>query len=43
MCRFESLLDGTLSLDHVCLMNMKLDVDAENERRAYENVRKAST
>jgi hypothetical protein len=33
MCRFESLLDGTLSLGDVMLMNDALDVRAENERR----------
>ncbi len=43
MCRYGELKDGTLSLDDVCLMNLALDVREENERRAYENARKAST
>lgn len=40
MCRYESLLDGTLSLYDVALMNDFLDVRAENERRYYEANRK---
>jgi len=32
-CRYESLVDGTLSLEDVMLMNEALDVQTENERR----------
>lgn len=39
MCRFSELLDGTLSLEHVALMNDALDVEAENERLAYEQMK----
>lgn len=31
MCKYESLLDGTLSLSDVALMNDALDVVADNE------------
>lgn len=34
--RMESLLDGTLDLEHVLLANEALDVLDENERRAQE-------
>ena len=33
MCKYESLRDGTLSLEDVAMMNDALDVQAENERR----------
>ncbi len=33
--RMESLLDGTLDLEHVALANDALDVMEENERRWY--------
>lgn len=36
MCKYESLLDGTLSLYDVSLMNDALDVKAENERLYHE-------
>lgn len=32
-CRFESLLDGTLGLEHIALINDALDVKHENELR----------
>lgn len=32
MCKYESLLDGTLGLTDIALMNDYLDVQAENER-----------
>lgn len=35
-CRYESLVDGTLDLGDVALMNDALDVRTENERRAEE-------
>lgn len=34
MCKFESLLDGTLDLNHVALMNEAISVRVENETRA---------
>lgn len=34
MCRYESLIDGTLGLADVALMNEALDVEAENIARA---------
>lgn len=40
MCRYESLKDGTLDLADVALMNDALDVQAENERRYLEAVKK---
>jgi len=36
MCKFESLLDGSLSLMHIAKMNEALDVEAENQRRLSE-------
>ena len=33
--RMESLLDGTLDLEHVALANEALDVIDENERRYH--------
>lgn len=36
MCHYESLLDGTLSLDDIATMNDCLDVDYENEFRLQE-------
>jgi len=32
-CRYESLLDGSLGLEDLALMNDALDVKDENERR----------
>lgn len=32
-CRYESLVDGTLSLEDVAIMNEALDVQHENEWR----------
>jgi hypothetical protein len=34
MCRYESLIDGTLDLAAIALMNDALDVIAENQRIA---------
>lgn len=34
--RMESLLDGTLSLEHIALANDALDMEAENERRLHD-------
>jgi hypothetical protein len=39
MCRYESLLDGTLSLADVALMNDFLDCKAENEARYQEAIK----
>jgi len=36
MCKLESLLDGTLDLEHVAWANDALIVKAENEARAYK-------
>ena len=36
LCRFESLIDCTLSLENVALMNDALDVQDENEARYRE-------
>lgn len=36
MCKYESLLDGTLGLIDIAIMNDALAARAENERRAYE-------
>lgn len=33
MCKYESLIDGTLDLEDVARLNDRLDVKAENERR----------
>jgi hypothetical protein len=37
MCRYESLVDGTLGLDAIADMNEALDVADENQAR-YERV-----
>ncbi|WP_425598082.1 DUF6889 family protein [Frateuria aurantia] len=34
MCKFESLIDGTLDLEHIALMNDALDVVDENRIKA---------
>lgn len=36
MCRYESLLDGTLTLLDLATMNDELDAASENERRMAE-------
>ena len=36
MMRMESLIDGTLDLEHVAMANEALAVQRENERRARE-------
>lgn len=41
MCKYESLLDGTLGLHDVALMNDALAVRADNMARAEELARKA--
>jgi len=33
LCRYESLLDGTLTLEDIARMNDALDVRAENQER----------
>jgi len=35
LCRYESLIDGTLDLFDVARMNDALDVRSENERRMH--------
>ncbi len=37
MCRYESLTDGTLTLEDVAMMNECLDVEQENYRRVKED------
>ncbi len=41
MCRYESLLDGTLGLHDIALMNDALAVKADNEALAHELAKKA--
>lgn len=36
MCKYESVIDGTLSLADIATMNQVLDVKAENEARYME-------
>ena len=36
LCRYESLIDGSIDLADVARMNDALDVRCENERRVYE-------
>jgi len=38
MCRYESLVDGSIGLADVALMNDALDVQADNERRMHEHM-----
>ena len=33
LCRYESVRDGTLTLEDIALLNELLDVEAENEYR----------
>lgn len=40
MCRYESLLDGTLSLFDLARMNDFLDIEDENRARVAEWVEK---
>ena len=40
MCLYESLLNGTLDLSDIALMNETLEVENENEYRAIEASRK---
>jgi hypothetical protein len=35
-CKMSDLIDGTLTLEHVALMNMTLDCSDENRRRFEE-------
>lgn len=35
LCKYESLLDGTLDLEDISALNDALDVKYENERRFY--------
>ena len=39
MCRYESLLDGTIDLEAIARMNDCLDVRYENERRYHEKMK----
>lgn len=40
MCKYESLIDGSLDLADVALMNAALQVDAENQLRLAEAAQK---
>lgn len=40
LCRYESLIDGTVDLFDVARMNEALDVHDENERRINEALSK---
>jgi hypothetical protein len=40
MCKYESAIDGTLTLNDFADMNDALDVRAENEHRAMEAARR---
>ena len=40
LCRYESLIDGSLDLFDVARMNEALDVNDENERRVNEALAK---
>lgn len=33
LCKYESLIDGTISLEDIDLLNEALDVEAENQYR----------
>ena len=39
MCKYESLIDGTLSLQDVALMNEYLDIEVENQFRMRKVVK----
>ena len=39
MCRYESLLDGTLGISDIALMNDALDVRADNEYLMRESMK----
>ena len=36
LCKYESLIDGTLSLFDIAKMNHALDVEAENKHRVSQ-------
>ena len=36
LCRYESLIDGTLGVVDVARLNDAMDVQGENQRRAHE-------
>jgi len=38
MCQYESLINGTLDLADIALLNEALDVRAENEARIQEAI-----
>lgn len=43
MCKMESLLDGSLDLSHVAMMNEAMVVEAENESRAHAAMKRANS
>lgn len=38
LCKYESLIDGTLGLEDIALLNEALDVEAENRFRIEKAV-----
>lgn len=42
MCKYESLKDGTLDLCDIALMNDAIDVEIENQDRAYAAARSSA-
>lgn len=36
MCKYESIIDGTLGLEDIATMNDVLDIKAENQARLQE-------
>lgn len=38
LCKYESLIDGTISLEDIDLLNEALDVQAENQYRCRPKV-----
>jgi hypothetical protein len=38
LCRYESLIDGTLDLADIAILNEALDVREENSRRMREHM-----
>lgn len=36
LCKYESIIDGTLTLEDIAVMNDLIDVDNENLRRYHE-------
>lgn len=39
LCKYESLIDGTLSLQDIARMNEALDIERENQARQRESMK----